>query len=261
MFMAHGSGSNGKSTYLETLQALLADYAQSTPSASLLAKDRHDGIPNDIARLRGARLVTAVEIGEGKRLDEELIKRLTGQDTLTARFLNAEFFDFKAEFKLFVACNHLPNIRGVDHAIWRRIKRIPFTVTIPDANQDKTLPAALREELPGILCWAVQGCLDWQHDGLAVPAEVQAATKDYRAAMDVVGRFIEECCLVSPEVRVKGGEVYAAYKQWCDRSNEYAITLTAFGNRLEEKGFQKQVSGGVWRLGIGLLSTTEGGAL
>src|SRR5207253_11419144 len=117
LFVLHGSGSNGKSTFLELLQALLEDYAQSTPSATLLAKDphRHEGIPNDIARLRGARLVTAVEIGEGKRLNEELVKRLTGQDTLTARFLFAEFFDFKAEFKLHIACNHLPQIRGTDH--------------------------------------------------------------------------------------------------------------------------------------------------
>ena len=124
LLVLHGKGANGKSTFLEVLQALLADYAQSTPSATLLAKDphHHEGIPNDIARLRGARLVTAVEIGEGKRLNEELVKRLTGQDTMTGRFLHAEFFDFKPEFKLWIACNHLPQIRGTDHAIWRRVK-------------------------------------------------------------------------------------------------------------------------------------------
>ncbi|HYU47276.1 MAG TPA: phage/plasmid primase, P4 family, partial [Terriglobales bacterium] len=187
LFIAHGSGSNGKSTFLEVLQALLGDYAESTPSASLLAKDRHDGIPNDIARLRGARLVTAVEIGEGKRLNEELVKRLTGQDTMTARFLFAEFFDFHAEFKLWIACNHLPTIRGTDHAIWRRIRLIPFTVTIPDEQQDKKLPGKLQAELPGILRWAIQGCLAWQEQELSTPSEVIAATKDYRALMDVIG--------------------------------------------------------------------------
>jgi putative DNA primase/helicase len=255
LFLAHGNGSNGKSTCLETLQALLEDYAQSTPSASLLAKDRQDGIPNDIARLRGARLVTAVEIGEGKRLDEELVKRLTGQDTLTARFLHGEFFDFRAEFKLFVACNHLPKIRNVDHAIWRRIKRIPFSVTIPDKAQDKELPAKLKAEFAGILRWAVEGCLAWQREGLGIPEEVQAATKDYRASMDVIGRFLEECCMVSPQVRAKASDLYDAYKKWCEASGEYVVTLTTFGTRLEDEGFTKLRSGGIWRIGIGLHTT------
>jgi putative DNA primase/helicase len=250
----HGSGSNGKTTELEALQALFGDYAQSTPSASLLAKDAYayEGIPNDIARLRGARLVTAVEIVEGKRLNEELVKRLTGQDTMTARFLRAEFFDFTPEFKLIVACNHLPTIRGTDHAIWRRLHRIPFTVTIPETEQDKTLPAQLRAEFPGILRWLVQGCLDWQREGLGVPEEVQEANKAYRASQDVLGRFIEECCMVSPQVRAKASDLYEAYKRWCDASGEYAITLTAFGNRLEEQGFAKHKAGTIWRLGIGL---------
>ena len=259
LFVLHGSGSNGKSTFLETLQALLGDYAQSTPSATLLAKDphRHEGIPNDIARLRGARLVTAVEIGEGKRLNEELVKRLTGQDTLTARFLFAEFFDFRAEFKLHIACNHLPQIRGTDHAIWRRIKCIPFTVTIPDAEQDKNLPAKLKEELAGVLRWAVQGCLNWQREGLGTPDEVIAATKEFRASMDIIGRFIEESCLVSPTVQAKASDLYDAYKKWCEASGEYAVTLAAFGNRLEEQGFTRHKAGTIWRRGIGLQVSTS----
>jgi putative DNA primase/helicase len=252
LFLLHGSGANGKSTFLEVLQALLGEYAQSTPSASLLAKERYDGIPNDIARLRGARVVSAVEIGEGKRLNEELIKRLTGQDTLTARFLHAEFFDFKAEFKLWIACNHLPTIKGTDHAIWRRVKRIPFTVTIPGDEQDKNLPAKLLAELPGILCWAILGCLAWQREGLCTPPEVIAATSDYRASMDVIGQFIEECCLVSSQVRVKASALYDAYKKWCEASGEYAATLKTVGNSLEDRGFTKQHSGVTWRLGIAL---------
>jgi putative DNA primase/helicase len=252
LFVLHGSGANGKSTFLEVLQTLLGDYAQSTPSASLLAKDRHDGIPNDIARLRGARLVTAVEIGQGRRLNEELMKRLTGQDTITARFLHAEFFDFRAEFKLFIACNHLPTITGTDHAIWRRIRLIPFTVTIPETEQDKDLPAKLQAELPGILAWAVRGCLAWQREGLGTPEEVKQATAGYRASMDQIGRFIEECCLVSQQVRIKASELYEAYKKWCDANGEQAATLSAFGHYLEEKGFAKHKIGTIWRLGIGL---------
>jgi putative DNA primase/helicase len=171
--------------------------------------------------------------------------------------LYAEFFDFQAEFKLFIACNHLPTVRGTDPAIWRRIKLIPFTITIPDAEQDKDLSAKLAQELPGILRWAVQGCLDWQREGFGTPAEVTAATAAYRASQDVIGRFLDECCLVSPHVRGKASDLYDAYKKWCEASGEYAVTLTAFGNRLEEQGFLKHRSGGIWRLGIGLAQDPE----
>jgi len=253
LFLLHGSGSNGKSTFLEVLQALLGDYAASTPSASLLAKDRHDGIPNDIARLRGARLVTAVEIGEGKRLNEELVKRLTGQDTLTGRFLFAEFFDFQPEFKLWIACNHLPTIRGTDHAIWRRIRLIPFTVTIPDDEQDKQLPAKLRAELPGILRWAVQGCLDWQREGLGTPQEVSAATKAYRDSMDVLGAFIDECCAVKDYAKIKASALYAAYEQWCKDNAEQPLVQRNFGLQLSERGYERYRNQGAhWWRGIGL---------
>jgi putative DNA primase/helicase len=252
----HGSGSNGKTTELETLKVLLDDYAQSTPSAALLVKDRQDATLNDIARLRGARLVTAVEIGDGKRLDEELVKRLTGGDTMTARFLYGEFFDFTPQFKLIVGCNHLPKIRGTEHAIWRRIHRVPFTVTIPESEQDKMLPARLRAELPGILCWLVQGCLAWQREGLGVPDEVTQANKDYRASMDIVGRFIEECCVVDQVVRTKASALYEAYRRWAEAGHEYVVSLTTFGLRMEEQGFTKARSGGIWREGIGLLETT-----
>jgi putative DNA primase/helicase len=257
LLVLHGSGSNGKSTFLELLQALLGDYAQSTPSATLLAKDphRHEGIPNDIARLRGARLVTAIEIGKGKRLNEELIKRLTGGDLMTARFLHAEFFDFTPEFKLFIACNDLPQIRGTDHAIWRRIKRIPFTVTIPDEEQDKDLPAKLRAELPGILRWAVEGCADWQRQGLGIPEEVKAATDSYQRDMDTLMNFIEECCVrsESSSVQVQSTRLYRAYKDWC---GDEPLSQSAFGKALEERGFLRERGTGnhyYWR-GLGLPS-------
>src|SRR6266566_3023228 len=255
LFLLHGSGSNGKSTFLETLQALLGDYAQSTPSASLLAKKEEDPIRNDLARFRGARLITAVEIGEGKRLNEELVKRLTGQDTVTARFLYAEFFDFQATHKLFIACNHLPQIRGQDHAIWRRIRRIPFTVTIPEDKQDKDLPAKLRAELPGILRWAVQGCLDWQRDGLGTPEEGRAATEEYKASMDVLGQFIAECCAELADARCKASDLYEAYKKWCTNGGVLPVNSLEFGHKLTERGFQPHKSNSInWRLGIGLPS-------
>jgi len=259
LFVLHGSGANGKSTCLEVLQTLLGDYAQSTPSASLLAKDRHDGIPNDIARLRGARLVTAVEIGQGRRLNEELMKRLTGQDTMTARFLHAEFFDFRAEFKLFIACNHLPTITGTDHAIWRRIRLIPFTVTIPETEQDKDLPAKLQAELPGILRWAVEGCLAWQREGLGTPEEVIEATKDYRASMDVFEGFLADECYRLPGAQAKASELYDSYERWCNANDVEALNKRAFGMRLSDSGFTPDKGTGGTRMwkGIGLPAQEE----
>lgn len=250
--LLHGTGANGKSTYLETVRVLLGEYALSTPSASLLAKERNDGIPNDIARLRGARLVTAVEMGEGRRLNEELVKRLTGQDIVTARFLNEEFFDFKPEFKLMAACNHLPKVNPNDYALWRRIHCLPFTVTIPEQEQDRMLTEKLQTELPGILAWAVRGCLDWQQGGLRVPDAVRRATEEYRVDMDSLGRFLEECCLRLPEARVKAGDLYDAYKTWCAATGEYTLSMTAIGKQLEERGFLKHTSNYVWRLGLAL---------
>ncbi len=259
LFVLHGRGANGKSTFLEGLQALFDMYGQSTPSASLLAKDAHryDGIPNDIARLRGARLVTAVEIGEGKRLNEELVKRLTGQDTMTARFLRAEFFDFTPAFKLWIACNHLPTIRGTDQAIWRRIRLIPFEVSIPEAEQDKDLPAKLRAELPGILAWAVRGCRLWSAEGLGAPNEVQAATAAYRTAMDTVEAFLEERCVQidDDQVKTQATRLYMDYQAWAKTTGEETLTQRVFGDRLTERGFQRQRGTGnhyYWH-GLGLL--------
>jgi putative DNA primase/helicase len=248
----YGSGANGKSTFLETLRALLGDYALSTPSASLLSKERHDAIPNDIARLRGARLVTAVEMGEGKKLDEQLLKRLTGQDAVTARFLRQEFFEFLPQFKLLVACNHLPSLDGSDPAIWRRIHCVPFAVTIPEHEQDKDLSAKLRQELPGILAWAVRGCMAWQQGGLQPPGIVQRTTAAYRSDMDSVGRFLEECCVRIDQASVKAGDLYDAYKDWCSAGGESAMTLKAMSKRLDERGIEKYTSNYVWRRGIGL---------
>ena len=194
LFIAWGGGENGKSTLIETILALVGDYGMSTPSQTLLAK-RYDGIPNDLARLKGARFVAAVEVEEGKPLAESRIKQMTGGDTMNARFMRSEWFDFKPEFKVFLATNHKPQIKGTDHAIWRRIQLVPFTVQISKEKQDKHLAEKLLAELPGILNFAVQGCLDWQRDELRPPEEVTRATAKYRAESDEVGRFIGEWCV------------------------------------------------------------------
>jgi putative DNA primase/helicase len=175
MFINHGTGANGKSTFQETLSAALGDYAMRTPTEMLLAR-RYEGVPNDVARLKGARFVSASETEESRRLAESRIKDLTGQDTITARFMKAEWFDFAPTHKLWLSTNHKPEIRGTDAAIWRRIRLVPWTISIPPAEQDKKLPEKLRAELPGILAWVVQGCLQWRRGGLQAPEEVRQAT-------------------------------------------------------------------------------------
>ena len=192
-FILYGNGANGKSTFLNMLSALLGDYGRQTRTETLLVK-RGDQIPNDIARLAGSRFVCAVETENGRRLAEGLIKQMTGCDRMTARFLHREFFEFEPTFKLWLAVNHKPKVRGSDHAVWRRIRLIPFTVTIPEAERDSDLSAKLRVELPGILAWSVKGCELWQSNGLKPPKTVAAATEDYRKEADVIAAFLDEAC-------------------------------------------------------------------
>jgi putative DNA primase/helicase len=236
MFIHHGPGANGKSTFQETVTAALGDYAMRTPTETLLVK-RAGGVPNDVARLKGARFVTASETEEGRRLAESLVKDLTGQDTISARFMWAEWFDFKPTHALHLSTNHKPEIRGTDAAIWRRIRLIPWGVTIPPAEQDRKLAEKLHEELPGILAWIVRGCLRWQREGLQAPEEVRKATKAYRAEMDVLAAFLGDCCLRGEEEEESAGELWDAWKKWAEEVGEQIGTRKRFGGRLAERGF------------------------
>jgi putative DNA primase/helicase len=219
LFILYGSGANGKSTFLNTISAMLGDYARQTPTDTLLVK-RGDGISNDVARLHGARFVSAMEVDNGRRLAEAQVKQLTGGDLMAARYLYQEFFEFRPQFKLFMGVNHTPVIQGTDHGIWRRIHLVPFTVTIAKEDQDKRLVEELHAERSGILRWAVEGCLTWQAEGLEPPTAVAEATEEYRAEMDVLARFLLECRDVGPEARVATGLLYARYVGWCALADE-----------------------------------------
>lgn len=234
-----GTGANGKTTFTSALLALLGEYGTSTRIETLLMR-RDNSIPNDVAALMGARLVLASEIPDGRRLNETLIKDVTGGDPITARELYKEFFTFTPTFKLWLFGNHRPAIRGTDLGIWRRVRLVPFTVTIPPEEQDADLPAKLRAELPGILNWAVEGCLAWQRDGLQAPALVQAATADYRAEQDVLGAFLADATVQGDNMGVQAAELYAAYVQWCDENGEHAVSGTAFGRAMTERGVAKE---------------------
>ena len=235
LFVLHGGGANGKSTFLNAVRSVLDDYARQTATETLLR--RHgQAVNNDVARLQGARFVTAAEIEGGRKFDEALIKQITGGDPVSARYLYREHFEFVPAFKIFFAVNHLPRVDGTDQGIWRRMRLIPFTVTIPDDKQDRQLPVRLAGELPGILRWAVEGCLDWQRAGLKTPDAVTAATSGYRDEMDVVGDFIAECCVVDPAATVPSATLYSAYEVWCAGDGERAVSKQEFGMRLGERG-------------------------
>jgi putative DNA primase/helicase len=252
-FLLHGTGANGKSVFLTTLLAATGDYGiQAAPD--LLLKKSGESHPTEVADLFGARLVVATETEAGRRLAENLVKQLTGGDRLKARFMRQDFFEFGATHKIWLATNNKPVVKGTDYAIWRRIKLVPFTVTIPPEERDKSLPDKLLQELPGILAWAVKGCLEWQARGLDEPAEVTAATNAYRDEQDVLGSFISDCCVVQPWAKVSARDLYRAYMKWCEENGEHPLAQRNFGMRLAERGFlsKKGTAGRYFWESIGL---------
>ena len=250
--LGYGHGSNGKSVFLEVLQSLFGDYGAQADFATFL-DGKTDGPRNDVARLAGARMVRSSEVGEGKRFNESLVKALTGSETIAARFLYSEAFEFRPTFKLWFAANHKPVIRGTDHAIWRRVRLIPFTVQFSDDRKDKQLKDKLLAELPGILAWAVAGCLLWQERGLEPPEDVLAATQEYRRDSDVIGSFLDDCCDVGPGTEVAASDLYRAFKAWAKENGEFELSQTAFGRRLDERGFGVRKLGTKRRVGLRLL--------
>ena len=239
LFILYGNGSNGKSTFLDTVRAVLGDYAMHA-RAETFVRDSRGGIPNDIAALRGARLVTASEPEQGEQLDESLVKEMTGDAAITARFMRGEFFTFRPRFKVLLATNHRPVIRGTDHGIWRRIRLVPFTETIPDEEKDRELPTKLLAERDGILAWAVEGCLAWQRDGLAAPEAVVNATQDYREDMDILAEFLSEKCYRMGTV--KNQDLYAAFSAWQQANGEKPRSHRWLTRTLQERGFVQSPS-------------------
>jgi putative DNA primase/helicase len=254
MFILYGpGGDNGKSTMVEVMEMLLGNYARRTPVETFL-KRREGAIPNDIARLRGARFVWAAENDRGVRLAESLIKEMTGGDRMVARFLHGEFFEFMPAFKIWFATNHKPAIRG-DAAIWRRLKLVPFDYTIPKAQQKRRyeVMAMFQAELPGILNWALEGCMEWQRDGLGVPDEVINATREYEAEQDTFSMFLDEKCVKAPNARALSLSLYREYKTWAEQYGESPVSHKTFASLMSERGFSKtKTMKGALYSGIGL---------
>ena len=234
-FLAWGSGANGKSVFLNSVKdALGRTVATQADPSTLMASTK--GIRADVARLCGARLVCALETGDGNRLDETLIKGLCGGDPMVAEHKYQAPFEFVPTFALWLGTNHRPAIRGTDLAIWRRVRLMPFDVTIPEAEQDRHLQSKLADEAPGILRWIVDGTTQYLRDGLKPPTEVLVATEQYRSDEDVVGQFLDECTVEIPNATVGASELFEAYQSW---SGDNRLSQTAFGRRLTDRGVRR----------------------
>lgn len=236
LFFLHGGGNNGKSTFIRTILSLLGEYGRQMMPTVLLQGDRH---PTEIAALVGVRFAATIEIEQGRRMAEVMVKQLTGGDRIAARSMFHDPFEFEPTFKIWMAANHKPIIHGQDLAIWRRIRLIPFTVTIPEDKRDPAMPDKLARELPGILNWAIDGYQEWKSGGLKAPEKVKAATDKYKAEMDQVGEFLEDACTLEEGAEVRSGELYSCFKSWAEGSGEKAMSQMSFSLRLEEKGFEK----------------------
>jgi putative DNA primase/helicase len=231
----HGPGGNGKSVFLGSIHTLLGDYASAAPR-NLLFRSRGDRHPTELASLHGRRFVTCSEIEEGHVFDEALVKDLTGGDPIECRRMREDFWGFMPTHKLFIAGNHKPSVRGDDNGIWRRMRLIPWAVSIPEAEQDKTLPEKLRAEAAGILAWAVQGCLAWQRAGLGAPPAVQEATAQYRGENDLLGQFFRSRVIFEPTGRVTRKRLREEYESFCEELGAEPFGAKRFTARLRELG-------------------------
>jgi putative DNA primase/helicase len=237
LFFCYGTGANGKSVFINTLVGIWGDYAVTAPMETFVAS-KVDHHPTDLASLRGARLVVASETEAGRRWAESKIKMLTGGEKVSARFMRQDFFEFVPRFKLLIAGNHKPSLRSVDEAIRRRLHLIPFNVTIPEGQRDPQLYDKLKAEWPGILQWAVDGCLEWQRIGLALPAAVRDATAAYLASEDAIANWIDDCCDRDPLAVTPRSALFESFKRWADGTGEYAGRQRDFFNLLESRGFK-----------------------
>jgi len=262
-----GSGANGKSTALNCKLAVMGtDYAMQAPP-NFLMQHKTDRHPTELYDLRGKRFVAATETGSGRSINEELVKLLTGGESVRARLCHKDNEEFKATHKLAIGTNNEPRIRGQDHAIWRRIAKVPYGVTFwnpdgaetgpPELKQDKALPEKLASEAEGILAWMVRGCLEWQRIGLAMPETVRAATDAYRSHQDIVGQFVEACCIASPEATTTFKALYEALQQWCEANGENTPSRTSVGLWLDSKGFERLETKQRRYRGIGVVLSDE----
>ena len=255
-FVFYGFGSNGKSTFINTIRELMGSYAKQVEVSTFMETNRNDGLRNDLAALAGRRFVVSPEGKQGAALDETMVKAFTGGDAISVRFLHKEFFELQPVGKIVLATNHKPVVRGTDNGIWRRMRLVPFLASFDASKADKGLAEKLKAELPAILQWAVEGAQLWQRHGLGIPQAVRKATMEYRSASDTIQTFIDERCEVSDQASEGSQAMYNAYTDWCASVGiRFPHKQAAFNQQLEERGFvrKKTSSQNVW-LGVRLKS-------
>ena len=247
----HGDGANGKGVFVNTLKRLLGRYAEVVQFQTFLEK-RSDAIRNDLAKLDKIRVVVAQEGPRGAVLDEGLIKQVTGQDEIAARFLYKDEFTYRPRYKIVLVANHKPVIYGTDFGIWRRVVLVPWSVTIPEGERDHGLEAKLEKELPGILAWAVEGYYKWREQGLSkVPEAISHAKSDYQRESDVVARWLEDEAEIDEGAVTAGDAANSAYwassadlaeshRQWCSTFGHHAFSDKALGDRFRKLGLAKR---------------------
>jgi putative DNA primase/helicase len=259
-----GGGANGKSTLVNAfLETVGRDYAMRA-TADLLMERRGERHPTELADLFRMRLVITSETSQGRKLNEALVKDLTGGEPIRARRMKEDFWQFSPTHKVILLTNHKPVITGTDEGIWRRLRLVPFEVRFwdpndpanhgrdlpPELRQDKELAAKLVAERPGILSWLVQGSLDWQQHGLTLPEKVRAATAAYRTSEDLLARFLEECCQSGADYRARASILYTAYRGWCEGGGEEPLSRQRFGEALTERNFERYTNNGTWYRGL-----------
>jgi putative DNA primase/helicase len=255
LFFLYGTGSNGKSVFLFIISCLLGDYARVAPIETFTAT-RNENHPTDVAGLHGARLVTVTETEEGRRWAESKIKQMTGGDLIATRFMRQDFFVFAPQFKLIISGNHRPSLNTVDEAMRRRIHLVPFAVTFSGQKRDKSLTKKLKAEWPGILRWAIEGCLAWQREELNPPQIVVDATDEYLAAEDTIGLWLEERTVKDPNAKASPTELYSDWKGWAEDKGVWVGDVRRFSQSMLQRGYKNSKGHGGSRAykGIGLAS-------
>ena len=269
--ICHGGGSNGKSLVFEVMRRVLGQDYSGVGADELLRPDRERGHPTHLADLYGKRLVTLAETAEGGKLNEELVKKLTGGERISARRMKEDFWSFDPTHKLWIATNHRPAVGGTDDGIWRRLRLIPFHVRFWDRARGESGEARLEMdrnllgkilpvEAPGILAWMVRGCLAWQREGLTEPARVTRSSNDYRASQDIVGNFIDECCSVGPAESCQASACYEAFKLWHQGTGQegHPMSQTRFSPRLLlREGIEKRKASVMMFFGLSILPQSQ----
>jgi len=247
LFFLYGSGANGKSVFIGVKAGILHSYHRTAAMQTFIVAngDQH---PTDLAGLVGSRIVTASETERGRTWDENKIKTITGGDEVSARFMRGDFFEYVPQFKIIVAGNNKPKLKSTDEAIRRRFNLIPFLATIPPEERDLDLGEKLRAEYPGILRWAIEGCLEWQRIGLDPPPVVRAATDEYIKSQNVVSNWIDERCDAAYGLKALSNDLYADFKSWVHNCGEEGLKQADFNKALEELGYSKRPTkiGKVW---------------